>query len=316
VLSNTGYTSGGGNGLGINLNDPGNYTFTGSITGTAQGNQFRFTGGTGTLTLSGNASGLTTTSSNVGVRSGTLVLNNANAWAAGNSPASGWQVGNFSNNSTGGAQLLTNGFNVGGSIATNQATGSGNTSGDNVIIGGQHTTGSATFTGNVTIGRIVAGARKFQLTSAAGGTTVFLGVISDGASSGSASTVVPVEITGAGTVLLNGTNTYTGGTTVVSGATLGGTGTISGAVTVASGGKLAFTVASASKLTVGGALSFGGSNTLTITKSGTPGTGSYTLLTATGGITGTLPTLSLPVGWVATLQTSGNNLELVVTAAP
>ncbi len=45
-------------------------------------------------------------------------------------------------------------------------------------------------------------------------------------------------------------------------------------------------------------------------------TGTCTLVTATGGSTGTLPTLSRPSGWSATLQQSGNNLNLVVTAVP
>ncbi len=57
---------------------------------------------------------------------------------------------------------------------------------------------------------------------------------------------------GAGTLLLNGTNTYTGLTSVNAG-TLGGTGTIAGNVTVASAGSLA-PGASAGTLSIGGVL--------------------------------------------------------------
>ena len=126
-----------------------------------------------------------------------------------------------------------------------------------------------------------------------------------------------------GTLLANNTSgsaTGTGTVTVQSGARLGGTGTITGNVTINTGGGLAFTLSTLpgahDKLDLGGTLTFAGSNTLAITASNSsPTTGTYTLLTATGGTgSGTLPTLTLPSGWAATLQRSGNNLNLVVTA--
>jgi autotransporter-associated beta strand protein len=145
-----------------------------------------------------------------------------------------------------------------------------------------------------------------------------------------------------GTVILSAANTYAGGTevlggtllanntsgsatgsgpvTVQSGARLGGTGTVSGNVSLAGGAGLSFALGTApgahDKLDLGGSLTFAGSNTLTIAASNSAtATGTYTLITALGGTgSGALPTLSLPSGWVATLQRSANNLDLVVTA--
>ncbi len=252
LANNIVFGNGGGNGgFGIDVEDAFTYTL-GTLSGTTASNTLQFNSNAqGTLKLSGNSAGLTTGAFQV--RRGTLILDNANAWGTANTAASGWQVGNFSNNSAGSAELLTNGFNVGGNITFNLAGNAGNTNNDNVVIGGTHTTGSASFTGNVTIGRIVGGTRQLQLTSATGGTTVFSGLISD-AASGTAATVLPVFKVGGGTVSLTNANTYTGATNVAagkllvnnttgsgtgtgtvsvsSGATLGGSGTISGAVNV------------------------------------------------------------------------------------
>jgi len=53
---------------------------------------------------------------------------------------------------------------------------------------------------------------------------------------------------------------------------------------------------------------------LTITSAGGAATGTYTLVTAPGGIIGSAPaTLNLPVDWVATVSISGNSLLLDVT---
>ena len=141
-------------------------------------------------------------------------------------------------------------------------------------------------------------------------------------------------------VILAGANTYSGGTTVshgtllaantsgsatgtgavsmASGTRLGGTGTLAGAVTLQSGSALAFSITTPSishdRLDIGGALNLSGSNTVHISATSGASPGTYTLLTAAGGISGPLPALSLPENWVATLQISGNHLNLVVTA--
>ncbi len=143
-----------------------------------------------------------------------------------------------------------------------------------------------------------------------------------------------------GTVNLTSANTYSGGTVVTGGtllatnptgsatgtaavtlantARLGGNGTITGAVTFqnTSGLSAHLTTAPGShdKLDISGALALGTTSTLTVTATAGATAGTYTLVTAAGGITGSLPTLSLPSGWSATAQVVGNNLNLIVTS--
>lgn len=330
VFGNPSATGGGSPRLQINIQDSGasSYNFTGALSGSIAGQQVRFMNlsGNSSLTLSGDGSGLATGANGAWeVRRGSVILNHPNALGpantVGNGTNGGWVIGDFSNATGLTAQLLTAGHNVGGRITTQQTTTAGQSSTDHIVVGGSHTNGTVTFSGNIALGRIVAGSRQFRLTSAAGGTTAFTGLIADGAATGSAASAVPVVITGTGTVLLNNaSNTYSALTTVQSSATLGGTGRTGGALTVADGGRLAFTIStvpgSHDRFDVQGALAFAGASTLAIAKSGAYSTGTYTLVTATGGISGTLPTLSLPAGWSATLQVNGNDLQLVVNAAP
>lgn len=145
--------------------------------------------------------------------------------------------------------------------------------------------------------------------------------------------------TGPGTQILNGTNTYTGATsindgklyingstgggnvTVNAGATLGGTGTLGGNTTIENNGRLEFNLATFAgshdklNLATGSTLTFSGASALTITTSGGAVPGNYTLVTAPGGITGNEPaTLNLPEGWLATVSKVGNDLVLNVTS--
>ena len=146
--------------------------------------------------------------------------------------------------------------------------------------------------------------------------------------------------TGTGTITLSGANTYTGATainvgtlfingdqtsatgavSVAANATLGGTGTLGGSSTIAVGGKLEFNLSTIAgshdklELAATKTLAFSGASTLTITSSGGASPGLYTLVTAPGGISGSLPTLSLPANWAATVSISGNNLLLNVTS--
>ena len=140
--------------------------------------------------------------------------------------------------------------------------------------------------------------------------------------------------TGAGTLTLSATNLYTGATlvnagrlnisgslantavTVASGATLGGNGAIGGAVTIQSGAlhtlALAATPASQVTRTIGGALALDGGNILDLTATAMPENGTYLLVTATGGITGSPGTVNLPVGVTGSVAVNGNNLELTI----
>ena len=147
---------------------------------------------------------------------------------------------------------------------------------------------------------------------------------------------------GIGTLTLTGANAYGGITTVSKGklviqgvhggsgavsvsadATLGGTGTLNGGVTIAETGRLAFHIdsvaASHDPLDLAGALVFSGASVLDITASGTA-SGRYTLVTATGGITGSVPdTRNLPPGLEATVMISPDRsslwLDVVSTGA-
>lgn len=129
--------------------------------------------------------------------------------------------------------------------------------------------------------------------------------------------------TGAGSITMNGTSklyvngsTGSGNITINNGATLLGTGTIGGNTTIAAGGKLVFSMNSMPaahdklELGVGRTLTFSGSSQVTV--SGFVNTGSYTLLTAPGGIVGTVPSLVYPDGWIAGLSIVGNDLVLTV----
>lgn len=84
--------------------------------------------------------------------------------------------------------------------------------------------------------------------------------------------------TGAGTLRLNGMNTYTGPTVVSEGA-LGGTGTITGTVVVASGAAIAVDLAAGGGLTVAGTVDLTAGNA-TLALSGTTEADEVILLTA------------------------------------
>jgi autotransporter-associated beta strand protein len=198
-------------------------------------------------------------------------------------------------------------------------------------VGGSSTLGTAgTFSGNI-------GYNNNGLLNFASSATQTLGGIISSATG-------RVSVTGAGTLILNGNNTYDGATTVTSGklfvngnqsaangavsvaadATLGGTGTIGGNVTIAENGKLEFNLstdaASHDKLDLGtgNTLTFSGASKLTITSTGGASTGLYTLVTAPGGIIGSAPSLAdvtLPAGWTASAPViSGNDLQINITS--
>ena len=92
---------------------------------------------------------------------------------------------------------------------------------------------------------------------------------------------------------------------------------IGGPVTLANGARLAFDLVSPAdshdKLDLTSSLGLGPASVVTITATSAARPGTYTVLTAVGGVTGTLPTLQVPPGWDASLQISGNHLQLAVT---
>ncbi len=230
--------------------------------------------------------------------------------------------------------VLTEGsVTVGRPFAISTANSSASTT-----IGGS-TAHASTFSGDLR----VQGSRDVRLTAASGGTVTFTGTLREETSStqtasftkvgpgavvlarAAGNTYVGGTTVSEGTLLANNTSgsaTGTGAVTVASGASLGGTGIISGAVTVQAGGALTFSVSTApgshDKLELGSTLNLSAAESLTITVpvGGAPATGTYTLLTASGGITGAINTLNLPSGWNGSVAVNGNNLDLTVTSLP
>lgn len=142
---------------------------------------------------------------------------------------------------------------------------------------------------------------------------------------------------GAGALTLSALNTYTGATTVsagallitgdasaatgtvtvASGGTLGGTGRLGGSVSVQTGGRQAFAIATLpanqATRTIAGSLTLAAGNILDLTAAAAPANGSYILLTAEGGITGTPGTVNL-TGATGLVTVEGNSLVLTVGA--
>ena len=272
--------------------------------------------GAGALTLTGNNSfsgGVTVSASG-----GKVIAGHSNALGSGTVTLGGQST----------SLELADGLAVANAMSV---SGSGN--GKFLIL--QSGATSATFSGNIVNSEEVVG--NFDLVADTGGTLTVSGIISSG------DAAAGFEKTGAGTVILTGANDYTGGTTLTAGtlivnggqslatgavsvaanATLGGTGTLGGNTTIADTGKLAFNLSTAPgthdklELVSGKTLTFTLDSTLTITTSGLASSGSYTLVTAPGGITWTNPpTVSLPVGWTLNSVTGngGNDLVINITA--
>lgn len=141
----------------------------------------------------------------------------------------------------------------------------------------------------------------------------------------------------AGTLTLTNANTYigvtsvAGGTLVISGnhsaatgvvfanngGTLAGTGSLGGNVTIQSGGHQLFAVAATTGAqatrTISGSLTLDAGHIIDLTAAAPPAAGSYTLVTATGGITGEVGTVNL-TGLSGTVAKVGNSLVLTATA--
>lgn len=241
-------------------------------------------GGTGTsnsstMSLGGNNTGVVAATLN----RGTLILNNANALGT-------LTTLNVANANAGGtadtANLLigTGGVTIAKAV-TFASLGTDTT--DIRSIGGGNTSGTATFSGTITLGAFAASGTgsSLRVASAAGGTTVFSGNITDGSAS------VALLLNGTGVVKFTrlAGNTYDGGTTVASGSLLvnntSGSGTGTGAVTVSGGATLGgsgiiagnTTAASGAFLSAGsdagaaGNLTFGGTLDLSGLAAGTGG---------------------------------------------
>lgn len=204
------------------------------------------TSNTATYTLGGNNSGL---GGGATLSRGSLVLNNSNALAG----ATSLTVANANAGSADTAQVLTgtSGITINKGISFSTL---GTDTTDVRVIGGLHTSGTSSFAGTITLNAFAASGvgSSLQVTSAAGGTTAFTGLINDGGntvaitktgdgvaifSRAAGNTYDGVTTINAGTLLVNnssGSGTGTGAV-VVNAGTLGGDALISGAATIGNG---------------------------------------------------------------------------------
>ena len=244
------------------------FTFGQPIVLATANTSLRFYNLTGVQTVNGVVSGpgnIHRRSANAGVAGETL-FTAANTYSAGTTIADG--IIGFGIDSTGAAGALTDGpigtssliiieanvnllatcavYAAGGARSVGNAMILTNT--EPLIIGGAN---DLTLYGNVTL----SGAGITTLQTDNTGKTIMSGVLAGGS----------VTKSGAGLLLLNGINTYTGITTVSNG-TLGGNGTIAGPVVVESGGNLA-PGASIGVLTVNSNLTLNGTFTAELNSS-------------------------------------------------
>ena len=146
-----------------------------------------------------------------------------------------------------------------------------------------------------------------------GHTIAYANAIGNGGSGGL--TVTNSGTAGAGALLLNGGSSFKGGTLVASGAVFGGTGAIAGNVIWAGGSYAALT--QGSPLEISGSVSLT-NPTVQVTATGLT-TGTYTLLTAAGGITSGSTVNPQPIGtgivangFGGTVSISGSSIILTV----
>lgn len=249
------------------------YTFSGDLSGTGAisltgSGRVIFTGQNSLTGGLGIGSGSTVHMTDLGTISGPITNNGTLDFnGSGNLSFANTIAGSGSLTFTGGGTLILSGANTytgntfvdSGtlSISSDANLGNGGTlilaSGTGVIL-----TGSGTITHSVT----VAGDPTF--TVASGTTTIWSGQISDGAIAGD------VEVTGGGTLILTGTNSYTGGTAIHSGTLQLGNGGTTGSVigNITDNATLAFNrsddLSFASVISGTGSLTKSNSNTLTL----------------------------------------------------
>ncbi len=324
---------------GLGFSKPGTSTFT--LTGNNSYTGATTVGG-GILTITGtNSTGGPVNINGGGGNPSVLNLQNSNALGTGTVNAvnrqSGVQLqGGISLPSTVSFVLS----NDGTSGATVPAA-IDNVSGDNTINGNIAVTtggggalirsdsGTLTLAGNVTIAPGQT-SRGIILGGSTTGANTFSGVLSDL----SVTSVASLAKSGTGTWTITGPNTYSGptvvnaGTLVISGnhsaafgavtvaadATLAGSGTLGGNVTISASGihslSLASTPGAQVPRIVGGTLTHIDGSILNLTTAAPPAEGSYTLVTASGGISG-LP--SSVTGFTGgSVSISGNSLILNV----
>lgn len=193
---------------GVSPTMAGYFLFSGRLTG---GASLTVAGAAHTLVMAGTASTYTGTTT---VTSGRLLVSadapNGGAGALGNA-TSDVLIGNTTG--SGNAWLLadTAGVNIGRNIRLQSGnTGTG-------TVGGINSNGTVSYSGNVILGTNSGAAKGLVAYAASGGTVEFTGGIQRATSA--TGTTDTLSVNGAGTVVLKGTNTFTGAT-AVNGGTL------------------------------------------------------------------------------------------------
>lgn len=195
---------------GLSPTAAGYFVFSGTMSGT--GANLTVAGAGHTLVMSGSASDYTGATA---VTSGRLVVGanapNGAAGALGNA-TSDVLVGN----TTGSANAWLLADTAGVTIGRNIRLQSGNTG--TGTVGGLNTSGTVTYSGNVILGTNSGAAKGLVAYAASGGTVELTGGILRATSA--TGTTDTLSVNGAGTVVLKGTNTFTGATAVNGGTLL------------------------------------------------------------------------------------------------
>ena len=226
----------------------------------------------------------------------------------------------------GGSSTITIGA-LGGSPLSWVGPGNSSSGGTTYNVGGNNR--DATFQGTIkndgTTTFIKSGTGQWILTGAnswSGGLTINGGIVLANNTSGSAVGSGAVTANSGGAI--GGTGSVGASVTVNSGGAISpgasaGTLTINGSLALNSGSQWNYELGSpgtGDKVIVNGALSMGG--TLNITNAGGFGAGTYTLMTYTGTLSGTPPTIGAkPSGFGCSISTAtANQVQLIVTVLP
>ncbi|RBP41482.1 putative secreted protein with PEP-CTERM sorting signal [Roseimicrobium gellanilyticum] len=199
---------------GVGVSIAGYYEVSGKLTGSTNSPNVTVEGGSHTLVLSGSASDYTGATT---VNSGRLIVN-ANAPNGGTGVTGA--LGNATSevvmgNTTGTANATLLIGKAGVSIGRNIRIRTGNTG--IARLGGLNDSGTVTYSGNVIMGSNTAAAKGLTVQTTTGGTVAFTGNLLR--ASGATGNTDTLNVTGGGTAILGGANTFTGATTV-SGGTL------------------------------------------------------------------------------------------------
>jgi fibronectin-binding autotransporter adhesin len=245
----------------------GNTTVVGSISNAATKTNGVAFSSTGSVTLSGAETLVTSGGFANSINSGTVVLNNSSAFLS--APT----LGNTTASSTSAATLLLGGTDAAGltgGITMSKAISVEDTTSGLLTLGGQNTSGVNTYSGVITLGATANTGKSVNLVAATGGEVDFTNTIVKNGTDTTAGitvngtyTVGSATVTPTGNVKLTAINTFAG-PTAISGGTL----TLAGTTTL--GSTSGITVASSSTLSLAAANALATPGATTSTTMGSP----------------------------------------------